>query len=62
MSRKDYGVIAAIIRDQRCDGDKHLNKHLDFMVENLIMYFQEGNSKFDADRFRRATGVVVGTD
>lgn len=58
MSRKDYGAIAKIIWAQRC-GDTRVNEHIDGIVEDLIMYFSEDNPRFDADRFRKATGMVV---
>lgn len=37
----------------------HVNEHIDDMVEELITYFSGQNNKFDADRFRKATGMIV---
>lgn len=63
MSRHDYGAIASRIMRQRCTaGDPastHVSEHLDGLVEDLIAYFQESNPRFDADRFRKATGMVT---
>ena len=63
MSRKDYGVIAAAIKARRCEaGDPaqaHVNEHIDDLVEDLIRYFSQDNPRFDANRFRKATGMIV---
>lgn len=63
MSRTDYGAIAAIIAGQRCEQgttiQAHVNAHIDGVVEELIEYFSGQNNKFDADRFRKATGMIV---
>lgn len=55
MSRHDYGAIAGIIRRNRCLADgPHANQHMDEMVDDLISYFSSQNTKFDAERFRKA--------
>ena len=63
MSRTDYGVIASMIKHRRCaTGDPvqaHVNEHMDDLVEDLILYFSHKSKAFDADRFRKATGMIV---
>ena len=59
MTRKDYNLIAATIRETRTHFIKGSESEqvLDFLVDNLVTQLLDTNPRFDDERFWKACGV-----
>lgn len=64
MSKKDYEVIATIIREVEHSGEKYYNRFfmLDDMRSRICDYFASDNPKFNRERFLRASTATCGKD
>jgi hypothetical protein len=57
-SRKDYELVANILRRYQDPSDQHTTYLLDAIAEDFCWEFSRDNERFKAKRFKEACNVV----
>lgn len=55
MTRKDYKVIAEVIKE--CESDFRSRAHYVGFVDDLMKVLKENNANFNKEKFKEAVGV-----